>query len=69
MGAVALAEGGSDLSGFISSLTSALSDFSTSNLATVLVSALGITVGLVLAWFAYRWVVKRVSSALKKGKL
>lgn len=58
-----------DLDGFISSVTGALSDFTTTNLATILVAALGITVGLAIAWFAYRFIVRKVSGAMKKGKI
>lgn len=57
------------LSTFISSITGALSDFTTSNLATILIAALGITAGLAIAWFAYRFIVRKVSGAMKKGKL
>lgn len=59
----------SSLSTFISSITGALSDFSTTNLATILVAALGLTVVLAIAWFAYRFIVRKVSGALKKGKM
>ncbi len=59
----------SDLSGFISSITGALADFTTSNLATILVAALGITAGLAIAWFAYRFIVRKTSGAMKKGKI
>lgn len=57
------------LGSFISSITGALSEFTSSNLATILVAALGITVLLVLAWFAYRFITRKVSGAMKKGKL
>lgn len=57
------------LSTFITSITGALTDFSATTLGTVLVAALGITVGLAIAWFAYRFIVRKVSGALKKGKL
>lgn len=57
------------LSTFITSITGALTDFSTSNLGTVLVAALGITVTLAIAWFAYRFIVRKVSGAMKKGKI
>lgn len=54
---------------FITSITGALADFSTTNLATIIVAALGITVGLVIAWFAYRFITRKVSGAMRKGKL
>lgn len=64
-----VADASTGLSTFISSITGALSDFSTTNLASVLVAALGITAGLAIAWFAYRFIVRKVSGALKKGKM
>lgn len=60
---------GNSLATFITSITGALSDFSTTSLGTVLVSALGITVSLSIAWFAYRFIVRKVSGAMKKGKI
>lgn len=57
------------LSSFISTITGALTDFSTTNLGTILVAALGITVVLAIAWFAYRFIVRKVSGAMKKGKI
>ena len=63
------AEGEAALSTFISSITGTLGDFTTSTLGTVLVAALGITAGLAIAWFAYRFIVRKVSGALKKGKI
>lgn len=57
------------LSTFIESVTGALTDFSTANLGTILIAALGITVTLAIAWFAYRFIVRKVSGAMKKGKI
>ena len=59
----------SDLSSFITSIKGALSDFTTTNLATILVAALSITCGLAIAWFAFRFIKGKVAGALKKGKL
>ena len=64
-----VADATAGLSTFITSITGALTDFSTTNLASVLVAALGITAGLAIAWFAYRFIVRKVSGALKKGKI
>lgn len=64
-----VAEVNSGLSTFITTITGALTDFSTTNLGAVLVAALGITAGLAIAWFAYRFIVRKVSGALKKGKI
>ena len=63
------AEADAALSTFITTITGALGDFTTSTLGTVLVAALGITAGLAIAWFAYRFIVRKVSGALKKGKI
>ncbi len=58
-----------DLDTFLTTIKGALTDLSTTNLAKVLVAVLGTTVGLFLAWFGYRWVVRKVSGAIKKGRL
>lgn len=58
-----------DLSTFITSITGALADFTTANLATILVAALGLTASLAIAWFAYRFIKGKVSGAMRKGKL
>lgn len=59
----------SDLSGFITSIKGALTDFSTTNLATILVAALSVSVGLAIAWFAFRFIKGKVVGAMKKGKV
>lgn len=59
----------SELDTFITSITSSLGDFSTSNLSKILVAALGASVVLGLAWFAYRFVTRKVLGAMKKGKV
>ena len=61
--------GENTLSTFISSITGALADFTTGNLGSILVAALGITAGLAIAWFAYRWISRKVAGALKKGRI
>ena len=66
MTTLAVTEG---LGSFITSITGALADFTTSNLGTILIAALGITAGLAIAWFAYRFIVRKVSGAMKKGKM
>lgn len=58
-----------DLSSFITTVKGALADFTTTNLGTILIAALGITSGLAIGWFAYRFIVRKVSGAMKKGKL
>lgn len=61
--------GENGLSTFLSTITGALGDFTTANLGTILVAALGVTAALAIAWFAYRFIVRKVSGAMKKGKM
>lgn len=63
-----MGEGGaSTVSALITAVTGALSEFSTTNLTSVIVAGLGIAVPLVLGWFAFRWIYKKAKGALKKG--
>lgn len=57
------------LSTFITSITGALGEFTTGTLSTILVAALGITVSLAIAWFAYRFIKGKVAGAMKKGRI
>ena len=66
MTALAASEG---ITTFLTSITGALADFTTGNLGTILIAALGITASLAIAWFAYRFIVRKVSGAMKKGKM
>ena len=59
----------SDLDTFLTTIKGGLADLTTANLGKILLAALGITVGLFLCWFGYRWVVRKVSGGIKKGKL
>lgn len=59
----------SGLSTFIQAIKAALTDFTTANLSTVLVAGVSVAAGLVVAWFAYRFIIRKVSGAMKKGRL
>lgn len=59
----------SGLDGFLTTIKGGLGDFSVANLGTIIVAVLGVTVGLVIAWFAYNFIKRKVSSAMKKGRL
>lgn len=59
---------GTSLSTFISSITGALADFSVTNLGTIFVAGITIAIPLVLAWFAYRFITRKATGALKKGR-
>lgn len=66
---VAEGEQATAIDSFITEIKGALSDFTTTNLAKILVAALGITAVLAIAWFGYRFIVRKTSGAMKKGKL
>lgn len=57
------------LDGFMTSVSGALSDFSTTTLSSILVKAIGLCAGLVIAWFAFRFIKGKVLGALKRGKM
>lgn len=59
---------GSALSTFISSVTGAFADFNVTNLGTVIVAGITIAIPLVLAWFAYRFITRKATGALKRGR-
>ena len=65
----ALTATGLDLSSSIDTITSALGDFSISNLLVILAGALGVTTGLAITWFGYRFVKRRIVIAMTKGKI
>lgn len=60
---------GEDLTAWITSITGALSDFSVTNVITILVAILAITVPFAIFWFAYRLITRKVSKAMRKGKI
>lgn len=51
----------------ITSITGALTDFSGTNVTSVIVAGLGIAVPPVLVWFAFRWIYRKAKGALKRG--
>lgn len=57
----------SPLTSAITSITGALTDFSSANLASVIVAGLGVAVPLVLVWFAFRIIYRKAKGALKRG--
>ena len=69
MDVITLEAGAGGLSEFITSITGALADITTGNLSTILVAALGLTGGLAIAWFAYRFIVRKVKKGITKGGL
>lgn len=51
----------------ITSISGALTDFSTANVVSVIVAGLGVAVPLVLVWFAFRFIYRKAKVALKRG--
>lgn len=53
----------------LSGVTGALSDFSTGNLTKIIVAGVGIAAGLVLLWFGFNYIKRKLMGALRKGRL
>ena len=53
----------------ITSITGALTDFSGTNVTSVIVAGLGIAVPLVLVWFAFRWIYRKERRLIYGGIL
>ena len=55
----------------INRITTALSNggFSVTTLLSIIVSVIGVTAIFAIAWFAYRFIKGKVSSAMRKGRL
>lgn len=51
----------------ITSITGALTEFSTANVVSIIVAGLGVAVPLVLVWFAFRFIYRKAKSALRRG--
>ncbi len=58
-----------DLDTFLTTIKGGLTEFTTTNLGKILVAGLAVSVGLVIAWFGYRFVKRKVSGAMKSGRL
>lgn len=58
-----------DVGELIGTVTGMLGNFSVANLGLFLAAGVGIAAGLVLLWFGFRFLVRKVMAALKKGKL
>lgn len=58
-----------DVSEITSTVTGMFSDFSVSNLLVFVAAGVGISAGLVLAWFGVRFLTRKLMAALRKGRL
>lgn len=52
----------------ITAITGALGDFSTANVTSIIVAALGVAVPLILVWFAFRFIYRKAKGGLKGGR-
>lgn len=59
----------SNVDSFLTEIKGGLADFTTGNLAKILIAALSITAVLAICWFGYRFIVRKTSGAMKGGKL
>ena len=57
------------LSGFLDSVSSGLIEYSTSNLVLIIVAGLILACSPLLAWFAYRFIKRKVTKSVFKGRL
>lgn len=64
-----LPSSGVNMSGMMSGVVEQMHEFSTVNLLTILGATVGACVGVVIIWFGYRYSKRKISSALKKGKM
>lgn len=51
----------------ISAVTGALSGFSVTALGEVITAGLGLAVPLVVGWFTFRWIYKKIKGSFKQG--
>ena len=59
---------GLDVSSLTSSVTTMLKDFTTTNLFSIISSALAIAIPLIIGWFIFRYLYRTAKGALRKGK-
>lgn len=69
MGIVPLLADGFDVAPIVSGVSAGLTDLSVSNISTLVAGGLAIAVPLFLTWWGIRYIVRKASGALKKGRL
>lgn len=58
-----------DVSSMLTSVETALADFSVANLTAIFVKGIGVAVGLSIFWFAGRYLVRKLLGAFRKGRV
>lgn len=52
----------------LTAITGAMGEFSSANVVKIITSGLAITIPLVLVWFGFRWIYRKVSGTAKGGR-
>lgn len=58
---------GDQWTSMLSSVVANFSDFSSTNLLSIIAAALGITIPVLLTWFAFRWIFGKIKAAFYFG--
>ena len=58
-----------DVASMLSSVETAMADFSVANLTSIFVKGIGVAVGLAIFWFAGRYLVRKLMGAFRKGRV
>lgn len=69
MSVTAFAAEAVDVSSMLTSVETAMADFSVANLTSIFVKGIGAAVGLAIFWFAGRYLVRKIMSAFRKGRV
>lgn len=52
----------------LTAITGAMGEFSSANVVKIITSGLAISIPLVLVWFGFRWIYRKVKGGAKGGK-
>jgi uncharacterized membrane protein len=52
----------------LTAITGAMTEFSAGNVVKIITAGLAISIPLVLLWFGFRWIYRKVKGATKGGK-
>lgn len=58
-----------DVSSMLTSVETAMADFSVANLTSIFVKGIGVAVGLSIFWFAGRYLVRKIMGAFRRGRV
>lgn len=52
----------------LTAITGAMGEFSAANIVKIITAGLAISIPLVLLWFGFRWIYRKVKGATKGGR-